>query len=379
MDMIISICQDENSLTKKLYSKLIQRISLSEDLISESWIYGILHGWLLPDQTIEIKILNKKLSEYERLIDVQFISLLIIRQYELNCYLWSNDDLIKTSILNYYLFQYRCIDTKQLRIHFERLFNLSTFRMDFNLIEKSFLSKEFFSELIYYHFYCQIKDKYLNLNQRDDLIHYTLILNNNDEFNCHLILTSFFRESQLKLLIPYLIEQCQDERRSELTLATLNQTLLRMNKLGIILEENYLENILDILMKLSLSSKEILQLIQLWNTLINHGTFVYSFKQDHWDNLLCLISNLFQNLTNIQQQINQQFSLRTEFLYIYASNLLTTIGNILSNQNKQEENQSISKELLDEWLLLYSKDIYQGLLPLYMALPSELYFSAEFL
>jgi hypothetical protein len=47
------------------------------------------------------------------------------------------------------------------------------------------------------------------------------------------------------------------------------------------------------------------------------------------------------------------------------------VGNILSNQNKQEENQAITKELLDEWLLLYSKDIYQGLLPLYMALPSE--------
>jgi hypothetical protein len=144
-----------------------------------------------------------------------------------------------------------------------------------------------------------------------------------------------------------------------------------MNKLGIILDENQFENILDILMKLSLSSKEILQLIQLWNTLINHGTFVYSFKQEHWDNLLCLIGNLFQSLTNIQQQINQQFSLRTEFLYIYASNLLTSVGNILSNTNKQEDNQSISKDLLDEWLLLHSKDIYQGLLPLYMALPSE--------
>jgi len=378
IDMIISICQDENNLTKKFYSKLFQRIILSDDFIYESWIYGILHGWLLPDQTIEIKILNKKFPEYELLIDVQFICLLIIRQYELNCYLWSNDELIKNLILNYYLFQYRCIDTKQIWILFERLFHLSTFRIEFHLNEKSFLSKEFYSELIYYHFYSQIKDKYLNINQRDDLIHYTFILNTNDELNSHLILSSFFRESQLKLLIPYLIEQCQDERRSELTLATLNQCLIRINKLNIIIEEIYLNNILDILIKLSLSSKEILQLIQLWNTLLNHGTFYYLLKQIHWDNVLCLISNVFQNLTNIQQQINQQFSLRTEFLYIYASNLLTTIGQILTNQNKQEDNELINKQLLDEWLLLYSKDIYQGLLPLYIALPREsCYFSFD--
>jgi len=371
IDMIISICQDEENLTKILYSKLFQRILLSDDFIYESWIYGILHGWLLPDQTIDIKILNKKFQEYERLIDVQFICLLIIRQYELNCYLWLNDELIKNLILNYYLFQYRCIDTKQIWIFLQRLFHLSTFRIEFNLTEKSFLSKEFYSELIYYHIYSQIKDKYLNINQRDDLIHYTFILNNNDELNSHFILSSFFRESQLKLLIPYLIEQCQDERRSELTLAALNQCLLRINKFGIIIDEIYLNNILDILMKLTLSSKEILQLIQLWNTLLNHGTFVYSLKQIHWDNVLCLISNLFQNLTNIQQQINQQFTLRTEFLFIYASNLLTTIGNILTNQNKQDDNELINKQLLEEWLLLYSKDIYQGLLPLYIALPSE--------
>jgi hypothetical protein len=373
IDMIISICQDENNLTKKFYSNISQRIILSDDFLYESWIYGILHGWLLPDQTIEIKILNKQFREYERLIDVQFLCLLIIRQYELNCYLWSNDELIKNLILNYYLFQYRCIDTKQIWILFERLFNLSTFRIEFNLNEISFLSKEFYSELIYYHFYCQIKDKYLNINQRDDLIHYTFILNNNDELNSHLILSSFFRESQLKILIPYLIEQCQDERRSELTLAALNQCLIRINKLGIIIDDIYLNNILDILMKLNLSSKEILQLIQLWNTLLNHGTFVYSLKQIHWDNVLCLISNLFQNLTNVQQQINQQFTLRTEFLFIYASNLLTTIGNILSNQIKQDDNEAINKQVTDEWLLLYSKDIYHGLLPLYIALPSESY------
>jgi hypothetical protein len=372
IDMIISICQDQNSLAQKFYAKLFQRICLSDDLVYESWIYGILHGWLLPDQTIDIKISSKKFPEYERLIDVQFLCLLIIRQYELNCYLWSNDELIKQLILNYYLFQYRCIDIKQILILFERLFTLSTFRIEVNLIEKSFLSKEYYSELIYYHFYCQVKDKYLNLNQRDDLINYTFILNNNDEFNSHLILASFFRESQLKLLIPYLIEQCQDERRSELTLAALNQSLIRMNKLGVIFEEIYLNNILDILMKLSSSSKELIQLIQLWNTLLNHGTFIYSLKQIHWDNVLCLISNLFQNLTNVQQQINQQFTLRTEFLFIYASNLLTTIGKFLTNENKQDENELTNKQLLDEWLLLYSKDIYQGLLPLYMALPSEL-------
>ncbi|CAF3649518.1 unnamed protein product, partial [Rotaria sp. Silwood2] len=89
---------------------------------------------------------------------------------------------------------------------------------------------------------------------------YTFILNNNDELNTHLILASFLRESQLKLIIPYLIEQCQDERRSELTLAALNQSLIRMNKLGLILDEIYLNNILNILMKLNVSSKEILQL-----------------------------------------------------------------------------------------------------------------------
>lgn len=371
IDMIISICQDENTLTKKFYSQISQRIILSEDFICESWIYGILHGWLLPDQTIDIKILNKKFPEYERLIDVQFLCLLIIRQYELNCYLLPNDDLIKNLILNYYLFQYRCIDAKQIYLLFERLFHLSTYRIEFNLTEKSFLSKGFYSELIYYHFYCQIKDKYLNINQRDDLIHYTFILNNNDELNSHLILSSFFRESQLQKLIPYLIEQCQDERRSELTLAALNQCLIRINKLNIILEENSLNQILDILIKLNSSSKEILQLIQLWNTLLNHGMFINLLKQEHWDNVLCLISNLFQNLTNVQQQINQQFSLRTEFLFIYASNLLATIGKILNNQNKQEDNEIISKQLLDEWLLLYSKDIYQGLLPLYIALPSK--------
>ena len=372
IDMIISICQEETILSKKFYAKILPRIVLTDDFIGESWIYGILHGWLLPDQTISIAISNKKFSEIERLIDVQFITLLIIRQYELNCYLWSNDQLIRHAILNYYFFQYRCLDTKQLRFLFERLFRQSTFRIELQLIEKSSLSKEFYSELIYYHLYCQLQDRYLHLNQRDELIHCTLTLNNNDEFNCHLILASFFRESQLKLLIPHLIEQCQDERRSDLSLAALNQSLARMNKLGILLDETVLKDILDVLMKLSVSSKEILQIIQLWNTLINHGTFVYSFQQTHWDNLLCLVSNLFQNLTNVQQQIHQQFSLRTEFLYIHASNLLTTIGNILSNPTKQQENpSSITKELLDEWLLLYSKDIYQGLLPLYMALPSK--------
>jgi hypothetical protein len=379
IDMIISICQDQKFLAEKLYKNLFQRISLCDDLIYESWIFGILHGWLLPDQTIDIKFSNKKFSEYERFIDVQFLCLLIIRQYELNSYLWSNDDLIKMLILNYYLFQYRCIDIKSIQILFERLFHLSTYRIEFNLIEKSFFSKEFYSELIYYHFYCQIKDKYLNLNQRDDLIHYTFILNNNDEFNSHLILASFFRESQLKLIIPYLIEQCQDERRTELTLAALNQSLIRMNKLGIICEEIYLNNILNILIQTSSSSKEILQLIQLWNTLLNHGTFVYSLKQIHWDNVLCLISNLFQNLTDIQQQIQQQFTLRTEFLFIHGSNLLTTIGKILINDNKQEETDLLNKQLLDEWLLLYSKDIYQGLLPLYIALPSELDYLIYFL
>lgn len=372
IDMIISICQEETILSKKFYAKLQPRIVLTDEFIGESWIYGILHGWLLPDQTISIPISNKKFAEIERLIDVQFLTLLIIRQYELNCYLWSNDQLIRHAILNYYFFQYRCLDTKQLHLLFERLFHQSNFRIELQLIEKSSLSKEFISELIYYHFYCQLQDRYLHLNQRDDLIHYTLTLNNNDEFNCHLILASFFRESQLKLLISYLIEQCQDERRSELTLAALNQTLARVNKLGIILDEQFLKQILDILMKLSVSSKEILQIIQLWNTLINHATFIHSFQQTHWDNLLCLVSNLFQNLTNVQQQINQQFSLRTEFLYIHASNLLTTIGTILG---KHEENPSITKGLLEEWLVLYSKDIYQGLLPLYMALPSAL---AEF-
>ncbi|CAF3531422.1 unnamed protein product [Adineta steineri] len=375
IDMIISICQDDNNLSEKFYSKLSERISLSDNLIYESWIYGILHGWLLPDQTIQTKFSNKKFSDYERFLDVQFICLLIIRQYELNSYLSSNNDLIKNLILNYYLFQYRCIDVKSLYQLFERLFNLSTYRMELNLIEKSFQSKEFYFELIYYHFYCQIKDKYLNINQRDDLIHYTFILNNNDELNSHLILASFFRESQLKLIIPYLIEQCQDERRSELTLAALNQSLIRMNKLGIILEENYLNNILEILMKFKVSSKENLQIIQLWNTLLNHGTFVYSIKQIHWDHILCLLCDLFQNLTNTQQQIQQEFSIRTEFLFIYASNLLTTIGTILTNHHKQEENDSISKQLLDEWVLLHSKEIYTGLLPLYIALPSAL---AEF-
>lgn len=372
IDMIISICQDETILTKKFYTKLLPRVILPEDLIGESWIYGILHGWLLPDQTIPIEISNKKIGECERLIDVQFVTLLIIRQYELNCYLWSNDQLIRHVILNYYLFQYRCLDSKQVRLLFERLFRQSTFRIELQLMEKSYSSKEFFSELIYYHLYCQIQDRYLHLNQRDDLIHYTLTLNNNDEFNCHLILASFFRESQLKLLIPYLIEQCQDERRSELTLAALNQSLTRMNKLGIILDEQSTKQILEILMKLSVSSKEILQIIQLWNTLINHGTFVYTFDQTQWDHLLCLVGNLFQNLTNVQQQINQTFSLRTEFLYIHASNLLTTIGNILGGDSKKrEDTPSITKDLLDEWLVLYSKDIYQGLLPLYMALPSK--------
>ncbi|CAF3382089.1 unnamed protein product [Rotaria sp. Silwood1] len=380
IDMIITICQDENVLSKKFYHILYQRIYLDDNYLYESWIYGIYHGWLLPDQTINIKIQNKKFLEYERLIDVQFICLLIIRQYELNSFLWLNNDLIKNLILNYYLFQYRCIDTKQLYILFERLFHISTFNIEFNFIEKSLLSNDFYNDLIYYHIYCQIKDKYININQRDDLIQYTFILNNNDELNTHLILASFFRESQSKLIIPYLIEQCQDERRSELTLAALNQSLIRMNKLGLILDENYLNNILNILIKLNISSKEILQLIQLWNTLLNHGTFVYTLKQNHWDNILCLISNLFLNLTNVKQQINQQFTLRTEFLFIHASNLLTTIGKLLTNNNnnnndKQDETDTFQKQLLDEWLLLYSKDIYQGLLPLYIALPSAL---AEF-
>ncbi|UJR36748.1 hypothetical protein I4U23_029463 [Adineta vaga] len=372
IDMIISICQDDTNLAEHIYAKLYERINLSNDLIYESWVYGLLHGWLLPDQTIDIKFSNKKFPEYERFLDVQFLCLLVIRQYELNSYLWSNDELIKTLVLNYYLFQYRCMDVKILYILFERLFHLSTFRIDLNLIEKSFLSNEFYSELIYYHFYCQIKDKYLTTNQRDEVIHYTFVLDNNDEFNCHLILASYFRESQLKILIPYLIEQCQDERRSELTLAALNQSLIRMNKLGIIFDEIYLNQILDILMKLSISSKELLQLIQLWNTIINHGTFVYQFKQIHWDNVLCLLSNLFQDLTNIQEQIQHEFTLRTEFLFIHAANLLTSVGNILSNSNKQEDNELLPKQLLDEWLLLYSKDIYHGLLPLYIALPSAL-------
>ncbi|CAF0922372.1 unnamed protein product [Adineta ricciae] len=375
VDMIISICQDETNLAEELYSKLLQRISLSNDLIHESWIVGILHGWLLPDQTIDMKFSNKKFSDSDRFLDVQFLCLLAIRQYELNSYLWTNDELIKSLVLNYYLFQYRCVDVKPLHILFERLFLLSTFSIDLNLIEKSSLSNEFYSELIYYHLYCQIKDRYLTINQRDDIIQYTLIAGNNDEFNCHLILASFFRESQLKILIPYLIKQCQEEQRSELTLAALNQALIRMNKLGIIFEKEYLNQILEVLMKSSLSSKELLQLIQLWNTLINHGTFVYQFEQAHWDHVLCLISDLFQQLTNIQQQIQQEFTLRTEFLFIHAANLLTTVGNLLTNATKQEDTEGFSKQLLEEWLVLYSKDIYQGLLPLYIALPSAL---AEF-
>ncbi|CAF2944412.1 unnamed protein product [Rotaria sp. Silwood2] len=208
IDMIITICQDEDILSKKFYQILFQRIYLDDNFLHESWIYGTYNGWLLPDQTIDIKIKNKKFSEYERLIDVQFLCLLIIRQYELNSFLWLNNELIKNLILNYYLFQYRCIDTKQLYILFERLFHISTYHIEFNFIEKSLLSNEFYNDLIYYHIYCQIKDKYININQRDDLIQYTFILNNNDELNTHLILASFFRESQLKLIIPYLIEQC---------------------------------------------------------------------------------------------------------------------------------------------------------------------------
>lgn len=371
IDMIISICQDDESLSEKFYSKLSERVVLDKDFLYQSWIYGVHNGWLLPDQTIEIKIDNKKFSEYERLIDVQFLCLLIIRQYELNSFVWSNNDLIRNLILNYYVFQYHCVDVKQVYLLIERLFHLTNFHVDFNFIEKSFLSNEFYSDLIYYHIYCQIKDKYLNLNQRDDLIQYTFLLNNNDELNCHLILASFFRESQLKLLIPYLIEQCQDERRSELTIAALNQSLLRMNKLGLILEENHLNNILNILMKSSVSSKEILQLIQLWDILLNHGTFYETLNQESWDKVLCLISNLFENLTNIQKQISQQFTLRTEFLFINASNLLTTLGQLLNNENKKDENDASKKQLFDEWLLLYSKDIYSGLLPLYIALPSK--------
>ena len=179
--MVISICQEQDLLSKKFYSVLLQRISLDNDFIYESWIDGMFHGWLLPDQTIEIKIQNKTFDQYERLINVQFLCLFIIRQYELNCCLWSHDELIRQLILNYYLFQYRCIDTKQIYILFERLFHLSTFHIEFNFIDKSLISNEFYFELIYYHFHCQINEKYLNIDQRNDLIHYKLTLDNNDE------------------------------------------------------------------------------------------------------------------------------------------------------------------------------------------------------
>ncbi|CAF4483316.1 unnamed protein product [Rotaria sp. Silwood2] len=229
IDMIITICQDEDILSKKFYQILFQRIYLDDNFLHESWIYGTYNGWLLPDQTIDIKIKNKKFSEYERLIDVQFLCLLIIRQYELNSFLWLNNELIKNLILNYYLFQYRCIDTKQLYILFERLFHISTYHIEFNFIEKSLLSNEFYNDLIYYHIYCQIKDKYININQRDDLIQYTFILNNNDELNTHLILASFFRESQLKLIIPYLIEQCQDKYKHVFVLTEKAKRSLHCN------------------------------------------------------------------------------------------------------------------------------------------------------
>ena len=372
IDTILSICQEQNQLTEKFHSKLLKRITLTDEFIYESWIYGMLHGWIVPDQTMEIRILNKKFSENERLNDVQFACSLIFRQYELNSYLWRNDSLIKQLILNYYLFQYRLIECQTFYRQLERLFNLPVFHLDIQLIEQTYNSKEFFGELIYYHFYSKIRDHYLHLNQRDEYLHYTFLLNQNDQLNCHLILASSFREAQLKTLVDYLIEQCQDERRSELTLATLDHLLKLINRLGVILDENVLNKILEILVKLNLSSKENLELIQLWNTVLNHGQIINTLKHDYWDKVLCLISNLFTNLTNVQEQINKQFSLRTEFLFIYSSNLLTTIG-------KHFSNDSISKDLADEWLILHSKAIYSGLFPLYIALPSALKEFSSFL
>lgn len=373
VDTIISIGSEHQPFSATLAKKLFQRAKLSKDQIGQSWIYGMLHGWLLPEQSVEIKVSQQVINDYERMIDIHFLCFLTLRQYELNCYLWSNDNLVRDLILNYYFFLSRCVDVKHLYSVFERLLNLAAFRLEFRLLEKSCQKnrEEFYSELVCYHFYCQMKERYLHLNQRDDLIQYTMILDNNDEFNLHLFLASIFRESQLKLLLPHLIEQCQDERRSSLALAALNQCLIRMNRFSMILDETSLEQILEILIKLSASSKEVMELIQLWNTLLNHGTVINSLKQQHWDNVLCLISNLFQNLTNAEKQIDQQFTLRTEFLFIHASNLLTTLGKFLTNDDKPADAESPNKQLFEEWLLLYSKDIYQGLLPLYVALPSE--------
>ena len=373
VDTIIAIGSEHQPFSQSLAKKLFRRAKLSKDQIGQSWIYGMLHGWLLPEQSVEVKVSQETINDYERMVDIHFLCSLTVRQYELNCYLWSNENLVRDLILNYYFFLSRCVDVKHLHSVFERLLNLASFRLEFRLLE-NFSQKNregFYSELVCYHFYCQLKERYLHLNQRDDLIQYTMVLNNNDEFNLHLFLASIFRESQLKFFLPHLIEQCQDERRSSLSLAALNQCLLRMNKFNMILDEASLGQILEILIKLSSSSKEVMELIQLWNTLLNHGTVITSLKQTHWDNVLCLISNLFQNLTNAKEQIDQQFTLRTEFLFIHASNLLTTLGKFLTNDEKQAETESGNKQLFEEWLMLYSKDIYQGLLPLYVALPSE--------
>ena len=375
IDAVIAIGSEHNSFGKVFYKTFLERLHLTSELVSQSWIYGILNGWLATEQSITIDLAQDKLQVGERLIDVQFLCLFVIRQYELNSPLQpSNDELVKLLIQHYYLFQSRCMDTKALYFLFERLFRQPTFHIDFPILEhfsRGHLTG-FYSELVHYHLYCQVKERYCQLNQRDDLLNYTMILDNNDEVNLHLFLASFFRESQLKLLLPNLIEQCQDERRSPLSLAALNQCLVRMNKCSLILDESSWKSILDILMKSSVSSKEVHELIQLWNTLLNHGTLVQSLEQPHWDHLLCFLGNLFRNLTNVQAQIDQQCAMRTEFLFIHGSNLLTTIGKLLTRDQPEPETDFPKKQLLEEWLLLYSKDIYQGLLPLYMALPSAL-------
>ncbi|CAF3527725.1 unnamed protein product, partial [Rotaria sp. Silwood2] len=78
-----------------------------------------------------------------------------------------------------------------------------------------------------------------------------------------------------------------------------------------------------------------------------------------------------------------QYSKQSSVAYIIL--VCDGIWDVINNQqvakfvfsNKISSNilQFIVSQLLDEWLLLYSKDIYQGLLPLYIALPSAL---AEF-
>ncbi|CAF4308194.1 unnamed protein product, partial [Didymodactylos carnosus] len=111
-----------------------------------------------------------------------------------------------------------------------------------------------------------------------------------------------------------------------------------------------------------------IEILKYWNNLFQHSTFINLLTQQHWDKILCYLTNLYQSLIDVNVVHNVENIIATELLLYHSLNLLHSIGALLT----MKTNDSISKQLKEEWIKLYSKEIYQQLLPLYVALPSVL-------